>query len=197
MLPSQFYRQDSLTLAQALLGCELVHVSAEGVTAGIIVETEAYHQNDEASHSFRGQTPRNAVMFGEGGVAYVYFTYGVHYCVNVVGGEAGEAEGVLIRALEPTQGLDLMEARRKTVERLNLCSGPGKLVQAMAIGPEDNGKELTSAALHINKRRTEQIEIVASPRIGITRATDKPWRFFIKNNPYVSKHKFNRLAVNL
>ncbi len=194
MLPTRFYNQSALNLAPALLGCELVHKSPEGVAAGMIVETEAYHADDAASHSFRGKTARNAVMFGPPGHVYVYLSYGVHYCMNVVGNGTTGAEAVLIRALEPTRGIALMERRRHTTERVNLCSGPGKLVQALGIGPSHNGARLTTPALHINPRLSPP-RILASQRVGISRAVEEPWRFFIRGNRYVSKHKFNLSAV--
>lgn len=155
------------------------------------METEAYRQDDAASHSFGGQTQRNAVMFGPGGYAYVYFTYGMHYCFNVVAGEADWAEAVLIRALQPTQGMAAMQRRRHTTEPYNLCSGPAKLVQALGLGPDQNGASLATRELHIMPRPSPPA-ITASPRIGIRRATTQPWRFFITNNPYVTKHKFNK-----
>jgi DNA-3-methyladenine glycosylase len=190
MLPSSFFAQDAVTLAPALLGCELVHTIGQQTTAGIIVETEAYRQDDEASHSFGGQTQRNGVMFGAAGYVYIYFTYGMHYCFNVVAGQEGVAEAVLIRALQPTQGIALMQRRRNNTDPLNLCSGPAKLVQAMGLGPEQNGANLTTSHLHIQRRSTAP-RVAAGPRIGIRRATTTPWRFWVAANPYVTKHKFN------
>lgn len=180
--------------AQSLLGCELIYTPAGGKSrGGLIVETEAYAQSDEASHSFRGLTKRNAVMFGPGGYAYIYFTYGVHYCFNAVVGKPGYAEAVLIRALEPTRGIELMQHNRGTVNLFNLCSGPGKLVQALGLRREHNGASLRTSELHINKR-TSRPPIAASPRIGISRAVDKPWRFMIAESPWVTKHKLNKTA---
>lgn len=194
MLPLSFFNQPVVDLAPALLGCELVHESSDGITAGTIVEVEAYRQDDPASHSFGGKTKRNEVMFGPGGHAYIYFTYGMHYCFNVVAGEEGFAEGVLIRALEPTQGIELMQKRRRTALLTNLCSGPAKLVQAMGLQPAQNGVSVISPTLHLVPRR-EAPAILASPRIGITKATDTPWRFFIAGNRFVSSSKVNTLAV--
>lgn len=187
MLPQSFYKQDAVSLSKALLGCELVHETAEGLTAGIIVETEAYSQEDAASHSNWGVTPRTKVMFGEGGFAYVYFTYGMHYCFNIVSGSAGHGEAVLIRALEPTQGLDIMRQRRGRYKSTDLCSGPAKLVQAMGITKADYGKALFGGALHINARKIEPFDISIGPRIGISKAVDTPWRFWIKSSPFISK----------
>ncbi|TAK89733.1 DNA-3-methyladenine glycosylase [Patescibacteria group bacterium] len=192
MLTESFYQQDAVTLAQALIGCELVHTTEQGTTAGIIVETEAYSQDDEASHSFRGQTKRNAVMFGPAGHAYIYFTYGMHYCMNVVAGPEGRAEAVLIRALQPSQGIELMKARRGTDELHNLCSGPAKLVQAMGILHEQNGMSLMEEKLFITPA-VKLLEIKATPRIGIRQAADKPWRFIARNSLFITNHKFNRL----
>jgi DNA-3-methyladenine glycosylase len=124
---------DSLKSAKSLLGYKLVHQTSDGLTSGIIVETEAYHQDDPASHTYRGQTARNAVMFGPPGYAYIYFTYGMHYCFNVVTGPKGSGQAVLIRALEPTDGIELMRRRRGMNAELQLTNGPAKLVQAMAI----------------------------------------------------------------
>jgi DNA-3-methyladenine glycosylase len=194
VLPLSFYTQNALNLAVALLGCELVHVSKEGTTAGVIVETEAYNATDPASHSFGGQTARNAVMFGPPGHAYIYLSYGIHLCFNVVGGRKGVAEAVLIRALEPTHGTTLMQQRRHTEIATNLCSGPGKLVQAMGLQRSQNGASLTSSELFIRPHH-QPAAILASPRIGISRAVDQPWRFFVAKNPHVTSHKFNVSAV--
>lgn len=196
MLPQSFYDVDPVTLSKELLGCELIFKSPEGICSGIIVETEAYHQSDEASHSFKGKTKRNEVMFGPPGHAYIYFTYGMHHCFNIVAGAEGEAGAALIRALEPTQGIELMQPRRKTTDPLNLCSGPAKLVQAMGLAPTWNGSPVFSDDLHVLGRKSVP-NIVESPRIGISTAKEKPWRFFITDNPYITKHKFNRAAVLL
>lgn len=193
MLPQSFYQQDAVSLAQALIGCKLVHRNAAGTTTGIIVETEAYCQDDEASHSFRGMTKRNKVMFGEAGHAYIYFTYGMHYCMNVVAGPKGRAEAVLLRAVEPTEGVELMRQRRRTEDLHNLCSGPGKLVQAMGLLKEHNGASLTSENLHISPGG--KLPVATTPRIGIRQAVDKPWRFIAAGSPFITKHKFNKLAA--
>jgi DNA-3-methyladenine glycosylase len=189
MLDQKFYETGSVELAAKLLGCELVHQTAEGVCSGVIVETEAYRWDDAASHSFRGQTARNAVMFGPAGHAYIYFTYGMHYCFNVVAGKTGEAEGVLIRALEPKRGVGLMQDRRNTANLHNLCSGPAKLVQAMGLQKSQNGASLFESELYI--RPGQKVPVAVSPRIGITREVDKPWRFFVPDSPFVSKHRYN------
>jgi DNA-3-methyladenine glycosylase len=195
MLPRSFFQHGALELAQSLLGCELVHRHAKGVTAGIIVETEAYRQDDAASHSFRGMTKRNEVMFGEAGRAYIYFTYGMHHCFNVVGGTGKMAEAVLIRALEPTRGSELMEERRKTTDPYNLCSGPAKLVQAMGITQSQNGADLTKGDLFLRARPAEwKAQIQTSSRIGITQAADRPWRYFVGDSQYVTRHRLNTVG---
>ncbi|GAB2768477.1 DNA-3-methyladenine glycosylase [Rhabdobacter roseus] len=199
--PDTFYQQhDTLTLAQKLLGSELVHDSPEGRTAGIIVETEAYLWGDPACHAYRRQTTRNAAMFGPPGTLYVYLIYGMYHCVNVVSGAIGIGEAVLIRALEPTEGLDLMRARRqerylvagtksKPLSDKELCSGPAKLVQAMGIRlAEHNFSSLTQGPLFVSSPfSAAAAEIVTTTRIGITQGADLPYRFYVKNNPFVSK----------
>lgn len=180
--------QDALILAPDLLGKILVHETPEGITAGTIVETEAYSQEDAASHSYKGETPRTKAMFGPGGHAYIYFTYGMHYCFNVVSGPAGHGQGVLIRALEPLQGIEIMKQRRGQEGLKILCNGPAKLVQAMGITRQDYGQPLFAGKLRIEQHLLlNDDDIVASPRIGISKERDKKWRFYIKNNVFVSK----------
>lgn len=189
ILSTSFYRRHPAEVARDLLGKILVYESEDGICQGKIVETEAYHQSDPASHTYRGMTPRNAVMFGEPGHAYVYFTYGMHYCLNTAAAEAGTGAGVLLRAVEPLRGIEIMQARRRTTIPTNLCSGPGKLTQAFGITAAHNGISLFSPPLFIldahQELRSEQI--VAAPRVGITKATEKPWRFYIKDNKYISR----------
>lgn len=187
MIPRQaFYLTNAQSLAQQLLGYELVHKSEVGVTSGIIVETEAYSQEDAASHSYRGMTERTKVMFGPGGYAYIYFTYGMHYCFNVVSGPEGHGQAVLNRALQPVRGIELMQQRRKRSNQL--CNGPAKLVQAMGITKADYGKPLYAGNLYIQKPSSHQALVIESgPRIGISQAKDVPWRFWIKDNPYISR----------
>jgi DNA-3-methyladenine glycosylase len=189
MVGKDFFEDDALALAKKLLGCLLVHESADGVTAGVIVETEAYSQEDAASHSCRGETARTKVMFGPGGYAYIYFTYGMHYCFNVVSGPASQGQGVLIRALEPVTGIEIMQRRRNKKNEKDLCSGPAKLVQAMGITKADYGTPLFEGKLFIKKSLNASIapeDILAGPRVGITKAVDMPWRFWVKDNPFVS-----------
>jgi DNA-3-methyladenine glycosylase len=187
MLPKSFFQQNATKLAPALLGCRLIHETPAGTTVGIIVETEAYSQEDAASHSYNGETARTKAMFGEGGHAYIYFTYGMHYCFNVVSGPKGHGQGVLIRALEPVERIDLMKQRRNKAEDRDLCNGPAKLVQAMGITKADYGKPLFEGNLYIEPAIRKNIPISSGPRIGISKEKDKPWRFWITGNPFVSK----------
>ncbi|MBW3538499.1 DNA-3-methyladenine glycosylase [Candidatus Parcubacteria bacterium] len=188
-LDRRFYLDDAALVARRLLGKLLVNEVDGRMSAGKIVETEAYlGSRDPASHAFRGQTPRNAVMFGPAGRAYIYFTYGLHYCFNVVAGPVGVAEAVLIRALEPVEGVELMMRRRGQTDRRQLCSGPAKLVQALGITQLQNGADITRGPLYISQLdQPSDDQIIAAPRIGITRATDRPLRFLIKDSPFVSK----------
>ncbi|MGH7195485.1 MAG: DNA-3-methyladenine glycosylase [Candidatus Saccharimonadales bacterium] len=177
-------------VAPRLLGCQLIRQINGQTVRGIIVESEAYDQSDPASHSYRGQTPRTAPMFGPSGHAYVYFTYGMHYCLNVVVGAANYGAAVLIRALEPIEGLALMRLKRgsKITNDTNLCNGPAKLCQAFGIDKSLNGHDLNHAPLKlIIKPPLDQLIITTTTRIGISRNQDTPWRFFIKHNSYVSR----------
>jgi DNA-3-methyladenine glycosylase len=155
---------------------------------GRIVETEAYDQSDAASHSYKGRTPRVDVMFGPPGHLYVYFTYGMHYCGNIVTGSEGHGSGVLIRAIEPLQGLEIMEQNRGGKNGIELTNGPAKFCQAYRIDRSWNGHDLTKKPLVLDLLPPlPQETIVQTTRIGITQAKDVPWRFYIKDNPYVSK----------
>ncbi len=185
-LSREFFARDAALVARQLLGCVIVHETPQGIISGRIVETEAYKQDDEASHSYHGQTKRNAVMFGQAGHAYVYFTYGMHWCFNVVTGQAGQAEAALIRALEPLEGIALMQANRNRQKLTDLCSGPAKLVQALGISASYNGADITMPPLYIYGTHTHQ-KIITTTRIGINVAIDKPLRFYISGNPHISK----------
>lgn len=190
-LPEAFYSLSTVALAQQLLGAYLLHTSDEGETAGRIAETEAYLGfEDPASHAYGGKTARNAVMFGEAGRAYIYFIYGMHYCLNVTTMPAGIGQAVLLRALEPVSGFGLMRRRRK-VERLgDLCNGPAKLVMAMGITPHLSGHDLRQPPLTIcSGPAVDGMEIRATPRIGISKAADLPLRFHIAGNRSVSGRK--------
>ena len=176
--------------ARGLLGCMLVHESADGVTAGRIVETEAYLDlGDPASHAAMFKTPAVAIMSGRPGLAYVYRSYGVHAMVNVVAHPPGGTGAVLIRALEPIDGEDLMEARRRMGSALAWCSGPGKLTQALAIGLDAHGTDLLANG-PLRLVAGPQVEhVMVSGRIGISRATEWPLRFWEAGNPHVSAHR--------
>lgn len=190
ILPAAFYERDTVTVAQNLLGCLLVHCE-ETTTAGRIVEVEAYLRGDPAAHSYRGETKRNSAMFGPAGHAYVYRIYGLHTCVNVVTGTKGAGEAVLVRALEPVVGLDLMQARRGTDDPLSLASGPGKLAQALGITMDLNGTSLRDGPLQVrssaNPPEFRPEDIVQTTRVGITKAADLPLRFYLKGSRYVSR----------
>ena len=192
-LNRKFYLKSASELAPALLGKILVHKTAEGVTSGIIVETEAYiGPDDKGAHSCGGvPTARTAVMFGQGGFAYVYLIYGMYSCFNVVANEKDKPEAVLIRALEPLDGVELMKMRRGTDKPENLCSGPGKLCSALGITREQSGADLCKNELFIlDMPELSKSEIIVSPRINIDYAEeyrDKLWRYFVKGNKFVSK----------
>lgn len=178
----------TIELAARLLGQDLVHKTKEGVSIGRIVETEAYLSNDPACHASRGMTKRNRVMFGPPGYAYVYFIYGMYYCFNVVTAPEGVGEAVLIRALEPVEGIDLMFKRRPKVKKIeNLCNGPAKLVLAMGITKEHNGVLLSQGELLLEKNHLKTKEIVKTSRIGISEGNHLPYRFYLKDNRFVSR----------
>ena len=189
-----FFRQDTVELARKLLGCLLIHRTPDGVAGGMIVETEAYvGAIDKACHAYRNRSERTEIMYHDGGYAYVYFIYGMHHCFNVVTGPEGEGNAVLIRALEPVIGLKLMQRRRNTKSLQNLCSGPGKVCLALDITKNEYGLDLCNAdsPLHlIQYRHIPDAKIVASPRINVAYAEEAaawPWRFYVKENLYVSK----------
>jgi DNA-3-methyladenine glycosylase len=175
-------------VAPQLLGCVLERTLNGKTLRAKIVETEAYDQTDAASHSYKWQTPRTAVMFGDYGYLYVYFTYGMHYCCNIVVGPEGSGAAVLIRALEPIQGGDLMALRRNGRKGKELTNGPAKLCQALAIDKTLNGHDLHKHPLRliINEQLPAE-QIVQTTRIGISQAKEVPWRFYIRDNDYVSR----------
>jgi DNA-3-methyladenine glycosylase len=169
-------------IAPELIGSEL-YVDGAG---GIVVEVEAYDHEDPAAHGFGGRTERNASMFGPPGRAYVYRSYGVHWCLNYVCEDEGVANAVLIRALEPTAGIDEMRARRGLDETRLLCSGPGRLCQALGITRALDGRALDAPPFELHPRRAP-VEIVTGPRIGITKAADRPWRYGLAGSRFVSR----------
>lgn len=173
--------------AQRLLGCELLRTVDDGEVRVKIVEAEAYDQTDEASHTYRGRTSRNDAMFLAAGHMYVYFTYGMHHCCNVVCGEEGFGAGVLLRAVEPIDGHEIIEARRN-MSGINATNGPGKICAALGIDRSCSGHDLSKAPIQLIKRpalRADQI--VTTTRIGISKAANEMARFYIKDNKYVSK----------
>jgi DNA-3-methyladenine glycosylase len=175
-------------VAQRLLGCQLVRTIDGKQLRGRIVETEAYKQTDAASHSYRGKTPRTDVMFGPAGHLYVYFTYGMHYCCNVVVGPEGYGAAVLIRAVEPLEGQDEMLLLRHGRGEHQLTNGPAKVCQALAIDKSCNGHDLAEPPIALEFMPPLAVDkIVQTTRVGITKAIDQPWRFYIRGNPYVSK----------
>lgn len=183
-----FLNKDPVAAAQRLLGCTLVRMVDGHRLAGRIVETEAYHQTDAASHSYKGRTPRTDIMFGPPGFLYVYFTYGMHYCMNVVTGAEGEGSAVLIRAIEPLEGTEYMQANRRGLSGIQTTNGPAKLCQALVVDKTLNGHDLRQAPLQLHiEPAISQAAIVQTTRIGISQAQDKLWRFYIAGNPYVSK----------
>jgi len=179
-----FFSKPTLDVAKNLLGCKLIN----GKTSGMIVESEAYLYNDRASHSFKGKTERNKVMFDSPGRAYVYFIYGNHYCFNVVTNKHGIGEAVLLRALELLSGFNIMRKRRKKEELKELCSGPGKLCSALGIEKKHNGKMLNNGSLRIEKfNKIANKNIIKSRRIGISNGSELYHRFYIKGNIFISR----------
>ncbi len=192
-LPDNFFKKDTLALARDLLGKYLVSTTSEGTAVGKIVETEAYLTEDPASHAFHGQTKRNAPMFQDPGTIYIYFIYGNHYCFNVVSGKRGIGEAVLIRAVEPVSGVELMEKRRKRCTKQDqISNGPAKLVQALGIDPSLNNQSLLSQESPLFFAFGDELapgKIAQSPRIGISKGKGLPYRFYIIANPYISNKK--------
>ena len=181
-LAKSFFNRSVLEVAPDLIGATLL---VDGV-GGRIVELEAYHHTEPAAHSYNGPTPRNAVMFGPAGYAYIYRSYGIHWCLNFVCEPAGSAAAVLIRALEPTEGLPLMRRRRGLPDPRLLCSGPGRLCEALRITAVHNGLALDAPPFALFAK-PEPVEIVVGVRIGITKAVDKPWRYGEKGSRFLSK----------
>ena len=181
-LTREFFARSVHEAAPELIGATLL---VDGV-GGTIVEVEAYDQDDPASHGFRGPTPRTASMFGPPGHAYVYRSYGIHWCLNLVCAAEGRAEAALVRALEPTSGLETMRERRSLDAKRELCSGPGKLCQALGITRALDGLALDESPFELLAREAEP-QLAVGPRIGITRAVDKPWRYGLAGSPFLSR----------
>jgi DNA-3-methyladenine glycosylase len=190
-LEPDFYERPVLEVARALIGCTVRH----GEAAGLIVETEAYHDSEPACHAFVGLTPRTSTLFGPPGRAYVYRSYGIHAMLNAVCEPPGVGAAVLIRALQPTAGIELMRARRglsgraRAGDERELCSGPGKLTQALGVTLAHNGARLDTGPIQIFARAggMGEPEVLASPRVGITKAVELPWRFSLEGCAYVSR----------
>ena len=183
-LADDFFERSVHTVARELIGCELL---VDGV-GGVIVETESYERDDPACHAYVGLTDRTEVLFGPPGRAYVYLSYGIHSLLNFVAEPEGEAAAVLIRALEPTAGVELMRQRRGERPDRELCSGPGKLTEALGIGLEHNQADLTrDPFLLLPPEPGREPGVLTGPRIGITKAVERPWRFCAAGSPYVSR----------
>ncbi|HEY5478021.1 MAG TPA: DNA-3-methyladenine glycosylase [Gaiellaceae bacterium] len=181
-LPREFFGRSAHELGPELLGATLL---VNGV-GGVLVELEVYDESDPASHSYRGRTERNASMFGPPGHAYVYRSYGVHWCLNIVCSPADEASALLVRALEPTRGIEQMIERRGVSDERKLCSGPGKLCQALAVTGEHDGLALDAFPFQV-LARTREPEIERCERVGITRAQERLWRLCVAGSPYLSR----------
>ena len=190
-LAREFYAQPTVQAAQRLLGKYLVRVHPDGITTGMILETEAYvGLEDKASHASRGRTPRNGVMFGPAGFAYVYVIYGLHHCLNAVTEPEGSPAAVLIRAVQPCAGLELMRVRRRQVDLRLLANGPGRLCQAFGIERDLTGTDLCGDVLFVEDRGIGPTDVVATTRVGVDYAgswKEMPWRFYIDGHPGVSK----------
>jgi DNA-3-methyladenine glycosylase len=193
-LPRRFYARSSVQVARDLIGRLLVRPLPGTTLVGRIVECEAYQEGDPASHSFRGRTPRNEVMFGLPGHLYVYFTYGMHFCMNVVTGGDGEGSAVLLRAAEPVEGVEWMRTRRGGHDDRLLCAGPGRLTQAFGVDRAHNGADLVAGdVLYVAKGIAVPRERVGvSARIGITVGRERPWRFFEIGSPFISRSSGGR-----
>ncbi len=187
-----FFRRDTVEVARDLLG-HLIYAEKNGrLLGGRIVETEAYlYRDDPACHASRGMTERNRVMFEPGGVLYVYFIYGMYYCINLVTGPEGEGTAVLVRAIEPLEGIDVMRRNRKKASRdIDLANGPGKLAQAFGITLEDNGTDLARGHIRVyldKKYIASRPAIICTTRVGIKHAAERPLRFYIKGSPWISR----------
>ena len=181
-LRRSFFARDVHAVARELVGATMLF---KGV-GGRIVEVEAYHHTEPAAHSYNGQTARNAVMFGPPGYAYVYRSYGIHWCVNFVCEEEGSASAVLIRAIEPTEGIAAMRRRRGLKDERLLCSGPGRVCEALGITSAQNGLALDKPPFSVSPR-LDHVTIATGPRIGITKAVELPWRYGLKGSKFLSK----------
>jgi len=183
LIRRDFFARSVHAVAPDLIGATFLF----GGVGGRIVEVEAYHHTDPAAHSFGGRTERNAVMFGPPGFSYVYRSYGIHWCVNFVCEPEGSASAVLIRAIEPLEGLAKMRRRRGLDDDRLLCSGPGRVCQALGISRVHNGLPLDAPPFELHRRSRKAVEVAIGPRIGITKAVDQPWRYGLKGSRFLSK----------
>ena len=197
VLPKKFYLRSAVIVAKDLIGKYIFRNTGKEILSGIIVETEAYTgRNDPAAHSYNGKTPRNEVMFDEGGAAYVYFSYGNHFCFNVVTCKKGTPSAVLIRGVEPVNGIDAMKKNRGTDDLYNLTDGPGKFTKAFEINRSINGEDLSGDKIYITEPvLKKEFVILKSKRIGITKNADKLYRFYAKDNKFVSRAPKKLLIV--
>ena len=190
LLPAEFFRRPAIEVAPDLLGCRLDSAVGREQTGGIISEVEAYHQHDPASHSFRGPTERNRSMFLSGGHLYVYLIYGIHFCMNVVTGEEGTGEAVLIRGLRPDVGIEVIRGRRgSSIPDRELTNGPGKVAQALAVSRAHDGSDLRGPGSLLTISRGVSIEpakVLSSERIGISKGKDRKWRWYIERSTIIS-----------
>lgn len=191
LLRRKFFARSVHDVAPDLIGATLL---VDGI-GGIIVEVEAYHHTDPAAHSYNGPTPRNAVMFGPPGYIYVYRSYGIHWCINFVCEPEGSASAILIRALEPTQGLAAMRRRRGLRDERALCSGPGKLCEALAVSDRHNGLPIDATPIAIHAP-VDKPDIVTGVRIGLTKAIEKPWRYGLRGSKFLSKPFTPGVSIN-
>jgi DNA-3-methyladenine glycosylase len=193
ILGRAFFARPALVVAPELLGCVIEHDSADGTVAVRLTEVEAYQgELDPASHAFRGRTPRNAVMFGEPGFVYVYFTYGMHFCMNLVCAPSGTASAVLLRAGEVVEGLDVAARRRGDIPARDLARGPARLTIALGIGGADNGADACDPASDLRIRpRSAAVDVAISsgPRVGVSSGATAPWRFWLDRDPTVSTYR--------
>jgi DNA-3-methyladenine glycosylase len=197
-LPRAFYQRSPLVVARAVLGRVLVRSEGRSRRAGRIVEVEAYRgADDPASHAYRGPSPRNEVMFGPAGHAYIYFTYGMHHCLNLVTGPVGKAEAVLVRAIEPLEGIEEMTRCRGGAPLERLGRGPGCVAEALGLDRRQNGLDLTKGPLWITDLPADRAgtPIARGPRIGISVARERPWRFYLAGHPSVSGPRISRRAA--
>ena len=183
-LPASFYDRDPRQVAVDLLGCLLVHETPEGIASGVVVETEAYRPEDPACHAYKGPTMRNRNIFGRPGIAYVYLSYGIHKLLNAVCEAEGVGSAVLIRALRPLEGQDLMQERRG--RNKDLCNGPGRLTQALGIDLAGDGSDLADGGLYLAPGDAPDGEIISTTRIGISRGTELPWRYLVEGGGDIS-----------